>query len=90
MHSKIPGPFFDRFKNIPFSPAKWPFFYGWVIVFAGIVGIIMSIPGQTIGVSVFTDHLINALDISRVNLSMAYMTGTIMSGLLYSLCRKDV
>jgi MFS transporter, OFA family, oxalate/formate antiporter len=82
MQSKITGSFTDRFKNIPFSPAKWPFFYGWFIIFAGIVGIVMSIPGQTIGVSVFTDHLIEALDVSRVNLSMAYMAGTILSGFL--------
>ncbi|MFP4367321.1 MAG: MFS transporter [Bacteroidales bacterium] len=80
--SKRKGELFsDRFKNIPFSPVKWPFFYGWVIIFAGIAGILMSIPGQTIGVSVFTDHLIDALDIGRVNLSMAYMFGTIISGL---------
>lgn len=71
----------DSFKNIPFSPAGWPFFYGWVIVLAGVIGIIMSIPGQTIGVSVFTDHLIGSLDIGRVNLSTAYMFGTIISGL---------
>jgi MFS transporter, OFA family, oxalate/formate antiporter len=67
-------------KNVPFSPAGWPFFYGWIIIFAGIAGILMSIPGQTIGVSLFTDHLIGALDIGRVNLSMAYMSGTILSG----------
>ena len=74
--------FYDRFKQIPFSPNKWPFFYGWIIIFAGIIGIVMSIPGQTIGVSVFTDHLLGALDIGRVNLSTAYMVGTILSGLL--------
>ncbi len=73
--------FYERFRNIPFSPVRWPFFYGWVVIFAGIIGIIMSIPGQTIGVSVFTDHLIGALDIGRVNLSTAYMVGTLLSGL---------
>jgi len=73
--------FYERFRNIPFSPVKWPFFYGWIVIFAGIIGIIMSIPGQTIGVSVFTDHLIGSLDIGRVNLSTAYMVGTILSGL---------
>jgi MFS transporter, OFA family, oxalate/formate antiporter len=73
--------FYERFKGFPFSPVRWPFYYGWVIIFAGIVGIVMSIPGQTIGVSVFTDHLIGALDIGRVNLSTAYMAGTILSGL---------
>jgi MFS transporter, OFA family, oxalate/formate antiporter len=74
--------FYERFKQIPFSPKNWPFFYGWIIIFAGIIGIVMSIPGQTIGVSVFTDHLLGALDIGRVNLSAAYMTGTILSGFL--------
>ncbi len=73
--------FYERFKSIPFKPVKWPFFYGWVVIFAGIIGMIMSIPGQTIGVSVFTDPLIGALHIGRVNLSMAYMIGTILSGL---------
>ncbi len=76
------GLFLSRFGSVPFSPAKWPFFYGWVIIFAGIIGILMSIPGQTIGVSVFTDHLIGSLNIGRVNLSMAYMVGTIISGFL--------
>jgi MFS transporter, OFA family, oxalate/formate antiporter len=67
-------------KNVPFSPSGWPFFYGWIIIFAGIAGILMSIPGQTIGVSLFTDHLIGALDMGRVNLALAYMAGTILSG----------
>lgn len=34
------------------------------------------------GVSVFTDHLIAALGLSRVRLSTAYMAGTLMSALL--------
>jgi MFS transporter, OFA family, oxalate/formate antiporter len=80
MNMKEGEEFASKIKGIPFSPAKWPFFYGWIIIFAGIIGILMSIPGQTIGVSVFTDHLIGALDISRLNLSMAYMAGTILSG----------
>lgn len=41
----------------------------------------MSVPGQTIGVSVFTDHLINATGISRFSLSNAYLAGTLASGL---------
>lgn len=74
------GLIYERFKSFPFAPVRWPFFYGWFIIFAGIVGILMSMPGQTIGVSVFTDHLIEALQIGRVNLSSAYMVGTILSG----------
>ena len=43
---------------------------------------LFSIPGQTMGVSVFTDHLIAALGLSRVRLSTAYMAGTLGSALL--------
>ncbi|MCF8381667.1 MAG: MFS transporter [Bacteroidales bacterium] len=68
--------------KIPFSPSRLPFFYGWVILFAGIIGVLMSIPGQTMGVSVFTDHLIRDLELSRIQLSLSYLIGTVMSGFL--------
>ncbi len=68
--------------NYPFQPKRWPFFYGWVIVAAATVGILMSIPGQTMGVSVFTDHLLAATGLSRLALSNAYLVGTLTSGLL--------
>jgi MFS family permease len=68
--------------NVPFSPGKWPFFYGWAIMVATTIGVIASIPGQTMGVGVFTDDLINALGLTSVQLSSAYMFGTIMSSLL--------
>ena len=66
----------------PFDPAKFPFFYGWMILVWGTIGIIMSVPGQTIGVSVFTDSLIDHLKISRDELSLSYMFGTIGSSFL--------
>jgi len=65
----------------PFAPSRVPFFYGWVIVFAATIGSIFSIPGQTMGFSVFTDVLINELGLSRVQLSLAYCLGTVASGL---------
>ena len=68
--------------NFPFHPGKWPFFYGWMILIFATLGIISSIPGQTIGISVFTDPLIKALKISRDELSLAYMLGTIGSSFL--------
>ncbi len=68
--------------NIPFNPKRSPVFYGWVILLAGIVGVIISIPGQTMGVSVFTDHLIRDLSMSRVSLSSAYLIGTAASGFI--------
>ncbi len=71
-----------RLSDVPFSPRRFPFFYGWVIGVVGTIGIVCSIPGQTMGVSVFTDDLIAALAISRVDLSNAYMWGTLASGCL--------
>ena len=66
--------------GFPFSPARLPVFYGWVIVAAASVGIVFSIPGQTMGFSVFTDTLMRELGLSRVQLSTAYFVGTVMSG----------
>mgnify|MGYP001074392712 CR=1 FL=1 len=71
-----------NWAKFPFDPNKWPFFYGWLILLWGTMGIIMSIPGQTIGVSVFTDPLIDSLKITRDELSFAYMIGTISSSFM--------
>jgi OFA family oxalate/formate antiporter-like MFS transporter len=67
--------------DFPIRPASFPFFYGWVVLAVSTLGIVMSVPGQTIGVSVFTDHLIDATGISRLSLSNAYLAGTLASGL---------
>ncbi|QZE14755.1 MFS transporter [Halosquirtibacter laminarini] len=70
-------------KNIRFTdPRKWPFFYGWVIMVMTTLGLFVSIPGQTMAVSAFTDSLIDALNISRNQLSTTYMIGTITSAFL--------
>lgn len=69
----------QRFNQFPFNPAKSPVFYGWIIVFWGTIGVIMSAPGQTTGISTFTDHLIDAFELSRNQLSTAYLIGTIAS-----------
>jgi OFA family oxalate/formate antiporter-like MFS transporter len=71
-----------RWSDIPFAPRRWPFFYGWVILAVTTVGTLASLPGQTMIVGVFTDHLIAALAVNRVQLSTAYMLGTIGSSLL--------
>lgn len=68
--------------NFPIAPAKVPFFYGWIIVVVATLGIIASMPGQTMGVSVFTPKLEAAMRLSRTQLSLAYAIGTITSGLL--------
>lgn len=67
--------------DFPFRPASLPFFYGWVVLGASTLGIVMSVPGQTMGVSVFADHLLEATGLTRLQLSNAYLVGTIASGL---------
>jgi OFA family oxalate/formate antiporter-like MFS transporter len=66
----------------PFAPARLPFFYGWVVVGLGTLAVACSIPGQTMGVSVFTDFLLEATGLSRLQLSTAYLFGTLTSGFL--------
>lgn len=66
----------------PFNPAKSPVFYGWIILGAAIVGFISSIPGQTMGVSVYTDIYIEVLGLSRIELTSAYLIGTAISGFM--------
>ena len=68
--------------DFPFAPSRFPFFYGWWILVVTTVGIMSSIPGQTMGVGVYTDYLILHTGLNRLEISMAYMTGTILSSLL--------
>lgn len=64
------------------APERFPIYYGWVIVAVSTLGIVASIPGQTMGVSVFTPRLEDALRLTSPQLSLAYALGTITSGLL--------
>lgn len=71
-----------RLANFPFDPARLPFFYGKVVLVCGTLGVLASAPGQTVGVSVFTDFLIQAHHLSRSWISFAYLVGTLASALL--------
>ncbi|MDA3940816.1 MAG: MFS transporter [Spirochaetia bacterium] len=75
-------------KKINQNYLKLPFNYGWIALIVGTTGILMSIPGQTMGVSVFTDYIIQALSISRTGISTSYMIGTIASALLLARAGK--
>lgn len=72
------------FRSVPFEPARLPFFYGWIVMGIGTLGMVMSAPGQTVGVSVFTDPLIEAHGLSRSLLSLAYLIGTLSSAMILS------
>ncbi len=55
-----------------------PVFYGWVILIVGTLGMIMTSPGQTYAVSIFIEHFITDLDISRSWISTLYTAGTLI------------
>ena len=63
-------------------PLRGSFFYGWVIVLMGGLGIFFSGPGQTYSVSVFIDHYITEFGWSRSFVSSMYSMGTLLAGLL--------
>lgn len=52
-------------------------FYGWRIVVLTALLTAMTAPGQTVGVSVFVDPMIEALELSRSQVSLAYLVGTL-------------
>ncbi len=54
-----------------------PFFYGWVILAAGTLGLVMTSPGQTYAISIFIEHFIGDLGLSRSYVSTLYMIGTV-------------
>lgn len=59
-----------------------PFFYGWVILVVGTLGIIMMGPSQTFTISIFLDFFIKELGISRANISLLYGLATFGGSLL--------
>ena len=59
-----------------------PVFFGWFIVLAGTVGVMLTIPGQTTGVSIFIDHLIVDLGLTRSGISTLYLFGTVGGSLV--------
>ena len=65
----------------PYRADRSPVFYGWVIAFISTLGFLFSVPGQTMGMAVFADAFIVSFGLSRTELSLAYMLGTIGSAL---------
>ena len=55
---------------------------GWlVLVLAGGVILAMTAPGQTAGLSPFTDPLIDELGVTRTAISFSYLIGTLTGAL---------
>jgi MFS transporter, OFA family, oxalate/formate antiporter len=67
-----------------------PFFYGWVIMLAGTLGMIMTSPGQTYATSIFIEGFIVDLGISRTLVSTLYTLGTLSGAPLLPLVGRLV
>jgi len=67
--------------RFPFDPARFPFFYGWIVAVAGTLGMMATVPATPPGFAPFVEPVMTELSISRVNLTFAFTWGTIAAGL---------
>jgi MFS family permease len=67
-----------------------PFFYGWVVLGVGTLGIVMMGPSQSYTVSLFLDHFVQDLGISRATASLIYGIATLTASLLLPLTGRLV
>ncbi|MEL0273330.1 MAG: MFS transporter, partial [Pontimonas sp.] len=70
-----------REAHEPPQPAKQPLVWWSLIVAAGSMLTAMTFPGQTAGLSPFTDPLIESLDIDRTAISFSYLLATLTGAL---------
>lgn len=63
-----------------FKYIKTSFFYGWVIVIIGAMGIFFSGPGQTYSISIFINYYVDNLGWSRTLVSSYYSLATLIAG----------
>jgi MFS family permease len=56
----------------------WRDFIGWRVALLATITAALTGPGQTVGVSVFVDPMIDALGMTRSELSIAYLIGTLL------------
>jgi MFS family permease len=71
-------------------PLNTPFYYGWVMVFMGAMGLFFSGPGQTFTISVFIDHYIEDFNMSRSTVSGIYSVATLAAGLFLFLMGRFI
>ncbi len=74
-------------RTVPDAPIRSriiersPVYYGWVVLVAGTLGLMMTTPAQTVGVSVFLDPIIDDLGTTRASVSLVYTLGTLAGAL---------
>ncbi len=62
----------------------------WVMLGVGVVLMVATGPGQSVGVSVFVDHFIDDLGLSRSEVSAAYLVGTLSGALALPLVGRFI
>lgn len=67
-----------------------PVFYGWIVLAVGTLGVIMTSPGQTYAVSIFIEHFIQDLGLSRSVVSTLYSLGTVAGSLALPLIGRAI
>ena len=58
-----------------------PIFYGWVVWFVALIGMISTSPGQSFSVSLFFDFFIEDFGLDRTTVSSLYGAGTFIASL---------
>ncbi len=72
-----PGPALDPYGSSG-GDGSAGVFSGWRILAVAVATSVLTGPGQTIGVSVFIDPMVEALGVSRSTVSTAYLVGTLI------------
>ena len=67
-----------------------PIFYGWVVLAVATLGLIMTSPGQTYAVSIFIEHFIDDLGLSRSLVSSLYAGGTLAGSLALPFIGREI
>jgi sugar phosphate permease len=80
---------------LPTGRGSWivnhsPVYYGWLVLLVGSLGMIMTSPGQTYAVSIFIEHFIADLGISRSWVSTLYTAGTLIGSFALPLVGRQI
>ena len=74
-------------RSVPATTRRFP---GWRILGLSILTAALTGPGQTIGVSVFVDHLIADLGLTRSTVSTAYLIGTLTAAFALPIVGRQI